>query len=99
MQHVGANREVPMIGFSPTDDQKLMADAVAQLARSTLRPRMREIEKARGVPEEIRKVAFEMGLGLVAIPEASAGAGLGLTTAVLVEEALASGDSAAPFGL
>ncbi len=88
-----------MISFSPTDDQKMMEDAVAQLARSTLRPRMREHEKARSLAEDVRKVAHEMGLGLVAIPAELGGAGLGLTTAVLLEEALAVGDSAAPFGL
>jgi alkylation response protein AidB-like acyl-CoA dehydrogenase len=87
-----------MISFSPTEDQKMMQDAVAQLARTVLRPRMREVEAARAVPEDIRKSAHEMGLGLAALPSSVGGAGLGLGTAVLLEEEVAWGDSAAAFG-
>jgi len=87
-----------MISFSPTEDQKMMQDSVAQFARATLRPRLREFEAARAIPEDVRKVAHEMGLGLVAVPEALGGAGLGLATAVLLEEELAWGDPAAAFG-
>jgi acyl-CoA dehydrogenase len=87
-----------MISFAPTDDQKMMQDSVAQFARTTLRPRLREFEAARSLPDDVRKVAHEMGLGLVAVPEALGGAGLGLTTAVLLEEELAWGDPAAAFG-
>jgi alkylation response protein AidB-like acyl-CoA dehydrogenase len=87
-----------MISFSPSEDQKMMQDAVAQLARSVLRPRLREIEAARAVPEDVRKTAHEMGLGLVALPTSVGGAGLGLTTAVLLEEEVAWGDPAAAFG-
>lgn len=87
-----------MISFSPTEDQKMMQDSVAQLARSVLRPRLREIEGARAVPEDIRRTAHEMGLGLVALPSSLGGAGLGLTTAVLLEEEVAWGDPAAAFG-
>src|SRR5262245_11605584 len=88
-----------MISFEPTEDQTLMRDSVAQFARSTLQPRVRELEKLRAVPEEVRKVAHEMGLGLVAVPEACGGQGLGLCTSVLLEEELGAADAAAPFGL
>ncbi|MBX3186060.1 MAG: acyl-CoA dehydrogenase family protein [Labilithrix sp.] len=86
-----------MISFDPTDDQKLMVESVAQFARTTLRPKIRELEKAREVPEAIRRTAHELGLGLVALPEAIGGAGLGLTTAVMLEEEIAFGDPAAGF--
>src|SRR5262245_26626596 len=86
-----------MIGFSPTEDQKMMVDSVGQFARA-IRPRMRECERLRGVPDDLRKTAHELGLGLVALPEAIGGAGLGLATAVLLEEEVASGDPAAAFG-
>ena len=86
-----------MISFEPTEDQKLMVESVAQFARSALRPRIREFEKLRGVPEEVRKTAYDLGLGLVALPEAIGGAGLGFTTAVLLEEEIAWGDPAAGF--
>ena len=86
-----------MISFEPTEDQKLMVESVAQFAKNALRPRIRELEKLRCVPESIRKTAFELGLGLVALPEAVGGAGLGLTTSVLLEEEVAWGDPAAAF--
>ena len=86
-----------MIGFEPTDDQKMMQESVAQLAKATLRPRMREHELAREVPEDVRKAAHEMGLGLVALPEAVGGHGLGMVTAVMLEQEVAYGDPAAAF--
>ena len=88
-----------MISFQPTEDQKLMMESVAQFARAALRPKIREFEKARELPEAVRKTASELGLGLVALPEPLGGAGLGLTTAVLLEEEVAWGDPAAPFAL
>lgn len=86
-----------MIGFDPTEDQKLMQGAVAQLAKTTLRERQREFEKARALPDEVRKAAHEMGLATAALPEAIGGGGLGMTTAVLLEEEVAYGDPAAAF--
>ena len=86
-----------MISFAPTEDQKLMVDSVAQFAKTTLRPKIREFEHEGGLPEAVRKTAHELGLGIVALPEAVGGAGLGLTTAVLLEEEVAWGDPAAAF--
>ena len=88
-----------MISFQPTEDQKLMAESVAQFARTALRPKIRAFESARELPDDVRKTAHELGLGLVALPESVGGAGLGLTTAVLLEEEIAWGDPAAPFAL
>ncbi len=86
-----------MISFSLTEDQTLMRSEVAAFAGS-LRTNMRAHEAARGLPESVRKTAHDMGLGLVGLPESLGGAGLGLTTAVLLEEEIASGDPAAAFG-
>jgi alkylation response protein AidB-like acyl-CoA dehydrogenase len=88
-----------MIGFDPSDDQKMVRDSVAQFAERTLRPRIREFEKARGLPDDVLKAAHEMGLGLAAFPEAVGGSGLGMVTQVLIDEELAFGDPAAPFAL
>jgi acyl-CoA dehydrogenase len=88
-----------MIAFDPTEDQRLMQDSVAQFAKSTLAPRAREFERLRAVPEDVRSLAHEMGLGFTAIPEACGGQGQGLLTAVLLEEELGSADAAAAFGL
>ncbi len=86
-----------MIAFSPSEDQKLMLDAARGFGK-TLAARMRELEKLRGLPDDVRKTAHEMGLGLAAVPETMGGAGLGLVTAVLLEEEIAAGDPAAAFG-
>lgn len=88
-----------MISFEPTEDDTLMQSSVADLAQKTLRPKMREHEKARELSAEARKAAFELGLGLLALPEAVGGAGLGLRTAALLEEEVAAGDPAAAFAL
>jgi acyl-CoA dehydrogenase len=88
-----------MITFEPTEEQRLMVDSVAQLARSTLAPRVREMEKLGAVPEDIRRAAHEMGLGMISVPEACGGQGQGLVTAVLLEEELGAADAAAAFGL
>ena len=87
-----------MISFEPSEDQRMMVDSARGFAK-TLRARAREMEKARAVPDDLRKAALEMGLGSVAIPEAYGGSGLGLVTATLLEQELAAGDAAAAFGL
>src|SRR5205807_949718 len=83
--------------FEPTDDQKLMVESVGAFAKNTLRPKIREFEKARGISESVRKTAYELGLGLVALPEAVGGAGLGMTTAVLLEEEVSWGEPSSGF--
>lgn len=88
-----------MIDFEPTEEQRLVKDAVAELARGTLRTRAREFESLRAVPEDVRRTAHEMGLGLATVPESAGGQGLSLATAVLIEEELGFGDAGAAFGL
>ncbi len=86
-----------MISFAPTEDQKLMIDASQKLAK-TLAARIRETEKS-GLSDELRAATQEMGLGVAHLPEAVGGAGLGFTTAVLLEEEIATGEPAAGFAL
>lgn len=88
-----------MISFEPSEDQRLMQEAVADFARQALAPRVREHERRRAVLEGVRRTAHEMGLGLVTMPEAAGGQGQGLTTAVMIEEELGACDAAAAFGL
>ena len=87
-----------MIAFSPNEDQRMMIDAARQLGK-TLAGRIREFEKAGGLPADVRKTAHEMGLGTAYLPEAVGGMGLGMATAALLEEEIAAGDPAAGFGL
>jgi alkylation response protein AidB-like acyl-CoA dehydrogenase len=88
-----------MISFEPTEDQQLVVGTVSDFARQSLAPRAREAELAGAVPDDTRRAVHEMGLALAAVPEALGGQGLGLLTAVMINEELAYGDPAAPFGL
>jgi alkylation response protein AidB-like acyl-CoA dehydrogenase len=88
-----------MISFEPTDEQKAIRESVAQFARTRLRPRIREFERQRGLPDDVLEAAHSMGLAWAAFPEAVGGSGLGLVTQVLIEEELAYGDPAAAFAL
>jgi acyl-CoA dehydrogenase len=88
-----------MISFEPTEDQQLIVSTVAEFAKTTLAPRTREFEKARQVPEDVRKAAHELGLAMAPVPEALGGQGLGLLTAAMINEELAYGCSAAPYAL
>jgi alkylation response protein AidB-like acyl-CoA dehydrogenase len=88
-----------VIDFEPTEEQRLMRDAVAGFAKASLRERIRAVETARALPDEVLEAAHEMMLGGVALPEAVGGQGLGWLTAVLLEEEVARVDAAAAFVL
>src|SRR4030095_8848544 len=88
-----------MISFEPTEDQQLITQTVAEFAKTTLAPRAREFEKKRAVAEDVLKAVHELGLAFAAVPESLGGQGLGLLTSVLINEELAYGDAAAPFGM
>jgi alkylation response protein AidB-like acyl-CoA dehydrogenase len=88
-----------MIDFEPCEEQRLVRESVAEFAKSTLAPRAREFEKARAVPEDVRRLAHEMAIGLVNVPESAGGQALGMLTSVLLEEELGAADAAAAFGL
>ena len=88
-----------MISFHPTDDQKLMVESVGQFARTSIRPNFRKTEEKRALLDEVRKAGAELGLGLAPFAETVGGAGLGLITAVLLEEELAWGDPGAAFAM
>lgn len=88
-----------MISFEASEEQKLIQQSVADFARSALLPRVREHERSRSVPEDVRKGAHEMGLGIMTMPEACGGQALGYVAAALVEEELGAADPAVAFGL
>jgi acyl-CoA dehydrogenase len=89
----------PMISFALEEEQQIVQDTVRKLAAEAIRPRMREFERERSVPEALRRQVHELGLGLVDLPEAAGGHGAGLVTAAIVHEELAFGDPAAALAL
>ena len=88
-----------MIAFSPEEDERLLVDSARSFAQLRLRPRLRQHEELRGLPDEVRQAFHELGLaGMDFWGEVS------LTTRALVEEELAAGDLGAcvaldPLGL
>ncbi len=88
-----------MLSFEPTEEQRMMRDSVAELARARLSPAVRSHERAREIAADVRVAAADLGLGMVLVPSDCGGAELGLRTAVLLEEELGRADAAAAFGL
>ncbi len=88
-----------MISFEPTEDQRLISETVLEFAKTTLSPRAREFEQAGAVAPDVRRSVQEMQLALAAFPEEMGGQSLGLLTSLIINEELALGDPAAPFGL
>jgi alkylation response protein AidB-like acyl-CoA dehydrogenase len=84
-----------VISFAPTEDQRLIRDTVRELAANELRPRIREAESKRALPDDVARQVHEMGLTTLSLPESAGGQGLPLVTAVIAEEELAWGDPVA----
>ena len=82
-----------MISFELTEEQSLVRETVRKFAAEELRPVARTTERGGACPRELRGRAAELGLGLLDVPEAQGGAGLGLLGAALVHEELAFGDA------
>jgi acyl-CoA dehydrogenase len=88
-----------MISFALEEDQRLIQDTVRKLAAEELRPRLRELERAGDLPPSLREQFFQLGLGLLDVPEALSGLGASRVTAALVHEELAFGDPGAALAL
>jgi len=84
-----------MIDFQPTDEQQLVIDTVRQFATNEIRPKARECDESKQLPEKVIEQAHELGLVANALPESAGGGGeRSAVTGVLVAEELAVGDLA-----
>jgi alkylation response protein AidB-like acyl-CoA dehydrogenase len=88
-----------MIDFSLPEDLRLVQETVRKFATEVVRPRAREWEKRRGVPDEARRRFHDLGFTLCDLPEAVGGMGMGLLASCLIQEELACGDPAAAVAL
>ncbi len=88
-----------MISFDSSEDQQLILGTVADFAKASVAPNARKFEADRAVSDGVRSAVQEMALGAAHIPESHGGQGLGLLTATMINEELAYGDAATPFGL
>src|SRR5512147_3008255 len=82
-----------MIDFQPTDEQQLVIDTVRQFAQNEIRPKARECDESKKLPEKVIEQAHELGLVANALPESAGGGGeRSAVTGALVAEELAWGD-------
>lgn len=84
-----------LFDLTPTDEQKMIVDATREFAAEQLRPVAAAADDACETSNEVLKRSVaELGVTLVAVPEALGGMGAerSATTGVLVAEALAHGD-------
>src|SRR4051812_12338872 len=88
-----------MVSFAPDNDLSLMVETANRFAQDKLRPVARQAERSGSVPPELATQFAELGLGLVEVPEACGGMGLGLGASVALHEALATGDAGLSMAL
>jgi hypothetical protein len=79
---------------TPTDEQRMLVEAVRDFAHRACRPAARGADEACGTPAELLATAVELGVGALGIPERHGGVleRRSTVTAALVTEALAEGD-------
>jgi alkylation response protein AidB-like acyl-CoA dehydrogenase len=85
--------------FGVSDDDQLIWDSLASFAAEQLRPGLRIHEAARAVAAPIAASFGEMGFERLELPESLGGAGLGVTTRVIANIALAKADAGAAIAL
>lgn len=88
-----------MISFELGEDLEAIVEMVHELAVEEIRPRLREFEEARGLPDDLLSQVHEMGLTTLALPEDLGGGGMDTRTAAVVCEELAFGDVGASLAL
>jgi len=82
-----------MIDFQPTDEQQLVIDTVRDFAAKEIRPKARECDESKQLPEKVIAQAHELGLVANALPESAGGGGeRSAVTGALVAEELAFAD-------
>jgi alkylation response protein AidB-like acyl-CoA dehydrogenase len=84
-----------MYGFTPTDEQKMLIEAVARYARSDLRLAAREAEEQKKLSQKLVGKGWELGLLQASTPEGYGGFGeRSVVSGVLAAEELGWGDLA-----
>jgi alkylation response protein AidB-like acyl-CoA dehydrogenase len=83
-----------LFDLTPTEEQQLLRDSIGEFALRQLRPAAAAADDATATPPELLAQANELGLTMIGVPEELGGVVTerSATTAVLVAEALGSGD-------
>ena len=88
-----------MIDFGLGDELELIRATARDFAADHLRPKLREHEKAREIPEDIHRAFAEIGFASLEWPEELGGSGLGAIARCVVLEELAAADPGAACAL
>jgi len=89
-----------MYSFEPSDEQKMLIDAVARYAASDLRPAAHDAEEEKEMPVKLINKGWELGVLQASIPEAYGGFGdRSAVTGVLAAEEMAYGDLAGALAI
>ncbi len=89
-----------MFGFEPSEEQKMLIEAVRRFATNDLRPAAHEADESGSTPAELIQKGWELGLLQASIPEQYGGFGeRSALTGVLAAEELAWGDLAAALAV
>ncbi|HEX3649330.1 MAG TPA: acyl-CoA dehydrogenase family protein [Pseudonocardiaceae bacterium] len=93
-ERLPASGERDLLDLTPTDDQRMITEAVTEFAAEQLRPRATEADDACAAQPEVFTRAAELGIPLLAVPESLGGVATerAATTGVLVAEAMGRGD-------
>jgi acyl-CoA dehydrogenase len=84
-----------MYSFEPSEEQKMLIEAVGRYARSDLRQAMREADEETQLPPRLVEKGWELGILQASVPEEYGGFGeYSAVTNVLAAEELAYGDLA-----
>ena len=83
-----------LFDLTPTEDEQMLVDVVAELAREVLRPAAADADAACAAPEPVLAAGLEVGLPILGVPEALGGIAeeRSAMAGTLVAEALAHGD-------
>jgi acyl-CoA dehydrogenase len=89
-----------MYSFEPSEEQKMLIDAVSRYATSDLRKAAHDAEENKDLPPKLVSKGWELGVLQASIPEAYGGFGeRSAVTGALAAEELACGDLAGAFAV
>jgi acyl-CoA dehydrogenase len=89
-----------MYGFTPTDEQKMLVDAINRYAKGDLRPKAHDADEECKLPPQLISKGWELGILQASVPETYGGFGERSTvTGALAAEELAFGDLAGAFAI
>jgi acyl-CoA dehydrogenase len=89
-----------MYGFEPSDEQKMLLDAISRYSANDLRPAAHDADESSSIPRGLIEKGWELGILQASIPEEFDGFGEHSTvTGVLAAESLAWGDLSAALSV